>query len=460
MGTQYRRSEKSIAFAFTLILGSCRWIWAKSPEEEIQELKEMVKILENRISDLEQSLYGRTPAPESTSAPASTTATVEANSNPDDIDVVWRNGLHFIKEDPAFDIFVGGRVNLDFFTGDVDGGDFSDGTRFRRARLRLGGKLYDDFEFTMQYDFMGDGNAKWRNVFLGYHGLDWTSIFIGQFKEPFGLEQLTHSETIPFLERAPLNTMTMARETGMMFHNSIADDRMTWAVGTFLNSNDFSDAEEGDGERGEWDVTARLTGLPWYEEEGRRLWHIGLSFSHREWDGDLFQYRARGSYSRGSALIDTGEFNVDSLNVYGAESAVVLGPFSFQGEYIFSDVDATRFRDAEFDGYYLTAGYFLTGENRPYKGGHFDQVIPFRNFTKDGGWGAWELAFRYSFLDLDDTPDPGALGGELHDYTAALNWYLNPNLRVMFNYVHAEADGAQPDDLSADIFQSRFELSF
>jgi len=78
---------------------------------------------------------------------------------------------------------------------------------------------------------------------------------------------------------------------------------------------------------------------------------------------------------------------------------------------------------------------------------------------RHGGWGAWELAARISYVDLND----GAIrGGKEANFTAGLNWYLKSKNRIMFNYIRANVeDRASPfaDDDSADIFQARFQIS-
>ena len=81
--------------------------------------------------------------------------------------------------------------------------------------------------------------------------------------------------------------------------------------------------------------------------------------------------------------------------------------------------------------------------------------------TCDGtciGSGAWEAAVRYSNVDLDD----GALnGGNLNQVTAGLNWYWNPNVRMMFNYIWAERDIAAPQQSGdVQIFAMRASLDF
>lgn len=101
------------------------------------------------------------------------------------------------------------------------------------------------------------------------------------------------------------------------------------------------------------------------------------------------------------------------------------------------------------------AAICLTGEHRPYRTerGIFGGIQPKNNFGSNGGWGAWEVAARYSHIDLNDK---GVGGGELGDFTFGMNWYLNPNVRFMFNYVHADLE----DSGEANIIQSRFQVAF
>jgi phosphate-selective porin OprO/OprP len=105
----------------------------------------------------------------------------------------------------------------------------------------------------------------------------------------------------------------------------------------------------------------------------------------------------------------------------------------------------------------LYVSYFLTGEHRSYSKnkGAFDRVKPKQNFglDKEKGWGAWEIAGRYSYLDLSDG---GISGGELDDFTLGVNWYLYPNVRIMGNYIFADLD----DVGETSIFQMRFQVDW
>jgi phosphate-selective porin OprO/OprP len=141
--------------------------------------------------------------------------------------------------------------------------------------------------------------------------------------------------------------------------------------------------------------------------------------------------------------------------------SLVYGPFSLQGEYFQTFLDSNASDDPEFEGYYIQGGYFLTGEHRNYSAsnGYFTRVRSNQNFYPvKGGWGAWEVALRYSSIDLNDSD---IRGGKEDDITAGLNWYLNPNVRFMFNYVYADLnDRICFLDGEVNIYQGRFQIDF
>jgi hypothetical protein len=94
----------------------------------------------------------------------------------------------------------------------------------------------------------------------------------------------------------------------------------------------------------------------------------------------------------------------------------------------------------KFQGGYAQAAYVLTGETRPYNAASaaYGGIVPANPFSLTGGWGAWEIAGRYSTIDLNDRLGAanGVPGGRQTIYTVALNWYVNRNVRFMFDYLH------------------------
>lgn len=374
-----------------------------------------------------------------------------------DLEMSWKNGIRFQTEDKAFSFKLGGRIMNDWaFMSEDDEvkaavGELQDATtEFRRARLYISGTIYDKIIFKAQYDFAG-GDADFKDVYLGLKKLPAVgTLKVGHFKEPFGLEELTSSKYITFMERSLPIVFTPSRNTGIGVNNTALNKRLTWSAGAFLDTNDYGD--EAGAENSEA-VTARITGLPWYRGKDGLL-HLGLSYSYRDAKDDAVRFRERPEAHLAPRFVDTGDINADSENRFGIEAALVHGPLSIQGEYMGTQVDALSGPDPEFSGYYGYVSYFLTGEHRAYKNstGAFDRVKPKTNFGK-GGTGAWEVALRYSQLDLNDAP---ITGGELKDITLGVNWYLNPNVRAMLNYVGADLDTVG----DADILQLRFQIDF
>ena len=372
----------------------------------------------------------------------------------------WKDGLRLDSNDGSVKLKIGGRIQHDYgyFAEDGDlerrlGEDFDDGTEFRRARLYFSGTVYDDIDFEVQFDFAG-GDADFKDVYLGMRNVPFVrNVRIGQFKEPFSLEELTSSNYTTFMERSLVNTFAPSRNTGVMFYDTLLDKRMTWAVGVFRQTDSFGDGRGGR----DYNATVRLTGLPWYEDDGEKLFHVGVAYTHQNYDDDTFRFRARPESHLSPRVVDTGTFSADYGDLFGAEVAWVDGPLSLQGEYVHARIEGSGrlAGDPNFWAASVQASYFLTGEHRPYKTSTaaFDRVRPLRNFRKDGGLGAWELAARLSYLDLND----GIVkGGRLRNLTLGLNWYLNPSVRTMWNYILANPSGG--GDVSA--FMWRFQLAF
>ncbi len=105
-----------------------------------------------------------------------------------------------------------------------------------------------------------------------------------------------------------------------------------------------------------------------------------------------------------------------------------------------------------FYSYYLQVGYFLTGESKiyDYQKGLVGRIIPYENaFGTRGsngpifGRGGWQVIGRFQQLDLNSKQ---VVGGRLTDFTFGLNWFLNPNMKIQFNYdLMFRSAGAAPD---------------
>jgi phosphate-selective porin OprO/OprP len=273
-------------------------------------------------------------------------------------------------------------------------------------------------------------------------------IRIGHMKEPFSLEELDSMNDITFLERSLPNVFAPGYQWGICMNNSWLDERMTFAAGAFRNSTSSGSMVSGN----EWCATTRLTGLPWYEGQGK-LMHIGAAYSYRVpesggWNNTNRQIRFRQKpelWTR-DFIVDTGLFRINSENRLGAEAALVYGPLSIQAEVMEDWINSPREQlstRGNLYGAYAYISYVLTGEHREYdkSAGEFRSVTPKNVLSfRDRTWGAWELAARCSYLNLDDK-NLGISGGSVVDTTLGLNWYLNPSMRLMLNWVHSDRAG-------------------
>lgn len=364
----------------------------------------------------------------------------------------WSNGFKLDSEDSAFKLKLGGRIMADytFVSEDDELTGLEDGFEFRRARFFFEGTIYERIKFKAQYDFAG-GDADFRDVYIGILQ-DWGEVRFGHYKEYFSLEELTSSKYLAFIERSlPVLAFSPSRNSGIGVHGKTSD-KFNWGFGVFYDSDDFGISTGEDN----INITGRIAFRPLYEDKGKRMFHIGLSATQKELEtGGRFRFRARPEAHLSPRFVNTDRFAANSALIFDLELAGVFGAFWFAGELIQNDVDAPGFGDPDFSGLYVQAGYYLTGEHRRYKSdsGAFDRQKPASNFGKDGGKGAWEIALRYSTIDLNDGP---ILGGEEDNVTVALNWYLNPATRLMLSYVHADVE----DLGESDFFLVRWQVDF
>ena len=255
------------------------------------------------------------------------------------------------------------------------------------------------------------------------------NVKVGHFKEPFRLEALTSSKYITFMERALPIAFSPERNVGVMLHDSFLDDKLSIQAGLFREASSGDDVNIEDVRN----ITTRITFLPINNDNN--LLHLGAAFSSRSSSDDTYSVSSRAENHLGTKLLDMDLDNVTEMNLMGAEMAFVMGSFSVQGEYVMNSVEAME--DYSFSGYYGQVSYFLTGEKRKYKNSlaGFDRVKPNKNMKEGEGLGAFEVAARYSSMDLSE-----AHAGTLNDITVGLNWYLNPCTRLMFNYVMGTLD--------------------
>ena len=375
----------------------------------------------------------------------------------------YKNAFILESLDKRFSVAIGGRVQADWNVSDPGGGvkeEFglrgtSTGVEFRRARLSIQGLVYGNIDYKIEYDF-ATGEPEAKDVYIGMRELPIVQyVRVGHFKEPFSLEEITSDSFTTFMERALPNAFSPSRNMGIAVMPNFFEERMTFATGGFRETDNSG---FGFGNDQEYNITSRLTGLPIYENKGEHLLHLGFGYSHkfRHKENITFSQRPE-SHLFPVTLVNTGPINTDGVDLINPEVAWVFGQLSLQGEYMQSFTSQVDNPNPDFGGFYVQASYFVTpGDKRAYRlgDGAFDRITPVKNFSLDGkSWGAWELAARFSRLDLGSE---NVEGGTLDDVTAGINWYLNPVTRITVNYVWAHLESVG----DSNIAQGRFQLSF
>ncbi len=386
---------------------------------------------------------------------------------------------------------VQGRIFADGYGYDQDAasisqiGDQKDGFRFDAARIGVVGKAFHVMEYKIEFDFAGTQSTlakdvlqtpSFKDVYIAVKELPLVgNVKVGHFKEPFSLDQLTSSRHIMFMERSLMDVAFVpARNVGAMIYDHSDSENLTWALGGFI-SNVGDEPPVFRSNNGGLAVTTRMTYLPWYDEatNGRGLLHLGVAYSYRDIDVATI-HRTKPEADLGDYLLSTGLVSPPREQLIGLEAAFVYKAFRIQSEYTKAFSGDAGSPGQEYDGFYFQASYFLTGEQRKYKrsnGTFSDRVVPFENFFRvrdcDGhvqnGKGAWELAYRISYIDLEN----GArAAGNATNHTFGVNWYLNPYSRVMFDYINSDARRAPGAGSLVDvtgnmnIFMTRFQIDF
>lgn len=319
-------------------------------------------------------------------------------------------------------------------------GDLSPEALFRVDDLLLSAQI----KFPHPWTFVVGGN---------YRGLDptsatgWTttylylsvplgtlgSVTVGKQKEGAGLEMTENGRDIPFMERSTMSNAFAfidSHVVGVRFSGTVASDRLTWSAGWFNNWLDDGLTFDESGQV----FAARVTGLAVEADGGRRLFHLGLSAAYRQAPGGQFTMKSIPEDYEAPDFVETGPFPANDGTSVGGELAAVEGPFTVSGEYAWTGVSSPSTGNPRFYGYYVEAAYAITGETRAYdhKRGIFEMIRPAAPFSfKHGGSGAWEVAARYSSIDLTS----GAVqGGRFDRLSGALSWYPTDQFRFEFNY--------------------------
>ena len=358
----------------------------------------------------------------------------------------WVPAPRLRSQDGDFEISLHGRLLADGgYLDDRDRFYRSDGTtELRQARLGLQGRAWKDVTYSFQIDFADDG-VDIEDAFVEYEGevIHPAYVRVGQYKTPNSLEEETSLRFTTFMERAALiEAFDLDRRLGV--GAGIAAG--SWGIDGGLFGHHTEDGDPAEG--------FAAAGRAYYAfldpiRAGSVL-HLGTSVRFRDLDNDvddrIAEYRRRPFFHfTDRRSVDTGKIPDATNDVWlGGEIALVLGPFSLQGEAAHTWLQRDGAENASgLWGGYLSASYFLTDEQRNYEGesGAFGRV-KVNHSVFEGGPGAWEIGARLDYIALNDG-GANIQGGEQYSLAAGINWYLSEHIRLMIEYAFTRVFNAR-----------------
>lgn len=370
-------------------------------------------------------------------------------------------GKPVASDDLEYSIRLGGRLHADInhFEGvfnNTSGGDTDTDTNtesfIRRARLNINGYATSDWQYRVQGVLENNADSDISEAFIVYKGFGpkyW--IQLGKQKEQRGLEWVTNSNMMTAIERSmATQAFSNVRSEGISLLGRRED--ISYQLGLFNNEGSNEDSKEKDPV-----VTGRL--VKKLVSDKREVFQFGGSFSWRDGDREIISARPELRKINLADRLSSGRFSSSDARIINLEALLIKENMHFSGE-IYQTLH--RSEDYQASGAYLLFGYMLTGEKRLYD----DLLGRFGGITPLADSGAWEVFSRLSYIDLADNGQ----GNKGTVVTLGSNWYLDANLRLMLNYIHAEYDKA-PDagsatgtallgETSGDALAFRFQYGF
>lgn len=415
-----------------------------SEAERLQNLENAVRQLQQRNAELEQEVRElkakggpfrpMLSGPEQKATAGSDSKAVFTAPPPPPVDVHPGGS--------EYKLTLGGYIQMNFEGGDVSAfeGRFGstalkDRFRLRRARINLTGDFAEQFEFKIEGDFENsDGIASNRtafeatDIFVNWHAIPEANIKMGQWKAPFGLEQITPDTLIFTIERSlPTGAITPERQIGVQvwgkpFTNLWPEqkDLLTYYVGLFNGNGRNTTVNDNNN----FMYVGRLELLPF---KGKLLGQdsslkLGADFlNSRDDKGTNISQTLNLLVNKDGSLSPFVLPGADERTAWSLDMWLNVGPFDLIGEYFQEDVDgrtvagvAPGFANFEPSGWYVQGSYFLIRKK-------LQAVLK------------WEAL------------NPGQFGNDgIHSITGGLNYYIHGDgIKVMANYVHTWSDFRQ-----------------
>ena len=458
----------------------------KSIEQRFEELDQEIRILK-RQRELEQ---------EAAETAKKSTAIVKAGNtgfsleSADGQNVIKLRGLLQADYHYYFEGSRDVRNRSDQRAGDLDSNGFSntgDTWLLRRVRPIIQGTLLGIYDFRFTPDFAGN-SATVVDAYIDARFHPTFKVRAGIFKSFVGLERLQSGADIKLMERSYVtNAILPNRDLGIAVHGDVFGDTLNYAFGLVNGVNDGAIIGTGTAYDGHPEGTGRLFTTPFKDSDSRlRDLGFGVAATYTNFLGErnlnfTDTTAADGTRNGLPSYLSDGQntfFRYNSTAIaYGERWRIAPqanyynGPVGIIGEYALerqavslttggsppaggagsnTAIQPNSNKNLNHNAWQIAVSYILTGEDASFQG-----VKPKRNFIFGTGCGAWELVARYSEINLDEATfknpagtsyigayaDLSTSAQSAHSWTAGVNWYLNPNVKVALNYSHTTFDG-------------------
>jgi phosphate-selective porin OprO/OprP len=321
--------------------------------------------------------------------------------------------------------------------------DSSDGVvdtfAFRRLRPYLRGRFSRRFEFYFNPDFAG-GILVVQDAYVDTIFAPGFRIRAGKGKTPFGLERLHSAPNLLFFNRALPTALVPNRDVGIQVLGDISGGVVSYLAGVM---NGVADGGSGDLDTSDSkDVSGRIIVRPFNRLATGPLRGLGLAISgsngRQTGAGALPAFRTQSLEQPYFAYNGASADGVRTR--YSPQAFYYFKAFGGFAEYVHTTTPIRKglVRDEiAHDAWQVAGSFVLTGEAATDAGAG---VRPRANFDfGNGNLGAFQAAFRYHTLKIDDRAftlnlATGGSSRKAASWTAGLNWFLTPNFKYVFTF--------------------------
>ncbi|MCT4663901.1 MAG: OprO/OprP family phosphate-selective porin [Flavobacteriales bacterium] len=338
----------------------------------------------------------------------------------------------------------GGRIIVDgawLYSTDTSKVASQSNLGFRQVRLKASGKLHSHWNYVVQFGFI-KSKVIYRNVYIENTKIPFFGkIKIGSIVNPYRLDVLNNALNMTFIERSFNDRLSPKWTIGIMIYDElIKHEKLNYA---FSFSKDDPKGYVNNLDQ-DYHVTARLSSV--FHRTQHALWHADIALNHRKMPENTWEYTGgveqffMNKHFRSSKSIDVNHVNTFNIGLLG-----IYKRWSFQSEFTHIAVKKQQ-NDDQLNMVYLQASYFLTPDKKSYA----HTLSPLGKTTPSSKRGAWEIGIRSNYIKNTLTNL-----SELN-HTLALNWHIDTQTRLAFNYIHLTQNGKSIGHLLGLRTQIRF----